>query len=447
MDYGFLSCVPTLVLIIGIMCTKRMLESLVVSTLLGAVLVYRQHFLTGYVDLMFQALANPSFHMLIIGAVCFGGMILLLERSGAMLGFRRLLERFCTNGKRTMVLTWLLGAIVFIDDYLNALAVSVSMKGVSDHHRIPREHLAYTVNCMGACVCVMIPVSSWAVFAMSTLGQYGLDATAYYRAIPMMFYPICAIVICFLVAVRRFPLLGAMKQAYQRVDSGGAVMPDLPDGSAPQLEADETIKESSAWNFLLPMIALVATMLLCGNNIAVGMMVALALMLVMYRGQKLMSVREFSDSFVAGGASTAPLLLDIGMTFILQAANEQMGFTNYLVQLFSQHLSPALLPAIAFVMVAFTAFMAASFWPLILITFPIFVPLAMEMQINPSLVIAAIMSGVALGSQACVYGDAVFMVATGTGVPNAIQVRAIMPYVLTGAALATMLFLAAGFLL
>lgn len=87
-------------------------------------------------------------------------MIVLLEKSGAMFGFRKMMERHLYSAKSTLLLTSLLGAVVFIDDYLNALAVSISMKGISDHYKIPREHLAYTVNCMGACICVLIPVST-----------------------------------------------------------------------------------------------------------------------------------------------------------------------------------------------------------------------------------------------------------------------------------------------
>ena len=73
--------------------------------------------------------------------------------------------------------------------------------------------------------------------------------------------------------------------------------------------------------------------------------------------------------------------------------------------------------------------------------------MAVQMGMNPALVTAAVMSGVALGSQACLYSDAVFMVAAGTEVPNEVQFKTVLPYVAVGAATAEILFLIAGFLL
>lgn len=81
---------------------------------------------------------------------------------------------------------------------------------------------------------------------------------------------------------------------------------------------------------------------------------------------------------------------------------------------------------------------------MIVISFPIFLPMAVSMGVNPSLVIAAVMSGVALGSQACLYSDAIFMVAAGTEVPNDTQFRTVLPYVLIGAAAAALMFIIAG---
>ena len=79
-----------------------------------------------------------------------------------------------------------------------------------------------------------------------------------------------------------------------------------------------------------------------------------------------------------------------------------------------------------------------------MLTVPIFVPLALNMGIDPALVIAAIMSGVAFGSKFCFYSDAVFMTSAGTGVSNMTQIKVVAPYVLGAAALAIIAFLITG---
>ncbi|MDD3219154.1 MAG: Na+/H+ antiporter NhaC family protein [Lachnospiraceae bacterium] len=443
MNYGIISCIPTLILIIGVLKTKRMTESLFISSLVAAILTYKQHFLTGYVELIYESLANESFQLLLIVAASFGGMIVLLEKSGAMFGFRKMMERHCSSAKKTLLLTSLLGAVVFIDDYLNALAVSISMKGISDHYKIPREHLAYTVNCMGACICVLIPVSSWSAFAMGSLVDYGLSASDYYAAIPYMFYPFCTIIICVLLACGKFPLIGPMKKAYERVEKGGSVVPDSSaEFSEEVLEAQD--RTGSIMDFLIPMICLFVGMLAFENNIVTGILLALAAMFGLYCLKDHMPVKEFTKNFTDGIIDMVPLLFNILLAFMIQAANGKMGFSDFIISAFTRNINPKFLPVMAFLIVGGTAFLAASFWALIVITFPIFIPLAQSMGIEVSLVIAAIMSGVALGSQACLYSDAIFMVASGTEVSNEVQFNSVLPYILIGAISAACLFLVAG---
>ena len=159
-----------------------------------------------------------------------------------------------------------------------------------------------------------------------------------------------------------------------------------------------------------------------------------------------MKITEFTDYFISGITDMVPLLLTITLGFAMQNAVEKLGFNEFVLAICSQTLSVEWIPVIAFLTVGAAAFFAASFWMLIVLTFPIFIPLTQMMGGNTALVIAAIMSGVALGSQACIFSDAVFMVASGTGVTNDDQFRTIFPYVVIGTVVAAILFLIAGFL-
>ena len=442
MHSEILGGIPLLILILGALYTRRIIEPACLASVVAVVMRYGTDFVNGYLEKMYQVLSDPSFQLLIIVGIGFTGISALADASGAMAGFRRILERRCKTQHTTIFYTWLLGAVVFIDDYLNALAVSASMKGISDKMRIPREHLAYTVNCMGACVCVMLPFSSWAAFAVGCAGQQGMGMKEYIGAIPFMFYPICAILIALLLAYGLIPKIGELKLAYVRVEAGGSV---LASESKEEKEASE--KESSALNFVIPMLALIIGMLAFDKNIVMGMLLAIACMLVMYCGQKLMKVTEFFDIFLEGCSGMTPMLITIFVTFIMEKCTEEMGFTDLVTRLMSRTVPASLLPATAFLSVACITFFAASFWTLIVIAFPIFLPMAVTMGVNPSLVIGAVMSGVALGSQTCLYSDAIFMVSAGTGVSNDTQFRVVAPYVLCGVIPASILFIIAGFIL
>lgn len=440
-DTRILAGIPFLILIVGALVTKRIIEPAFVSSIAAVVMLAGTDFIPAYGQKMYEVLSDESFQLLIIAGAGFAGMSALLEKSGAMLGFRGILERFCKTRALTLFCTWLLGGIIFIDDYLNALAVSESMKGIADMHKIPREHLAYTVNCMGACVCVMLPVSSWAAFAVACAAGEGMGMSEYLGAIPLMFYPMCAVLICFLLAIGKFPRLGQLKKSYERVDQGGPVL----ECSAKAGKKEETgAVPSSPLNFVIPMLCLIVGMIVFDQNIVIGMMIALVVMLIMYVAQGKMKIQEFFDTFTSGASTMMPLLITMYLTFIMEAATKEMGFMDYLTDLISRTFPAWSIPVIAFVSVASITFFAASFWALIVISFPIFLPMAVSMGVNPSLVIAAVMSGVALGSQACLYSDAIFMVAAGTEVPNDTQFRTVLPYVLIGAAAAALMFIIAG---
>ncbi|MCF0230557.1 MAG: hypothetical protein HUJ76_12810, partial [Parasporobacterium sp.] len=183
---GIISCIPIAVLIIGLLVTKRMAEMMILSSFIGAVLVYKGGFFGGWIGMMYQTLGNESYDFLLFILFGFGAMIKLFEMSGAFLGFTDIVSKIAKGPKSAMVATWLMGIIMFVDDYLNVLAVSSSMKNLTDKYNIPREHLAYGANSMGACVCVLIPITSWAAFAVGCMGEQGLGFGDYVHALPFM---------------------------------------------------------------------------------------------------------------------------------------------------------------------------------------------------------------------------------------------------------------------
>lgn len=449
MDYGILSCIPITVLIIGAVITKRMPEMIILSSIIGAAMVFKTDFLAGFVGQIYGALTNSSYQFLLILLLGFGGIIKLFEKSGALQGFGKALEKIAKGPKQSLVVAWIMSIIMFVDDYLNVLATASSMRGITDKNGIPREHLAYAVNSMGACVCVLIPFSSWAVFAIGIMSEQGLGFTDYVKAIPYMFFPLLAVVVCLLVGIGVIPKVGLIKKGYERVANGGPVLLHEESagasivGGGTEAEGDEPAP-TTALNFFIPIIVLIVVMILCNNDVVSGIIAAVACQLVMYVAQRIMTLGEFINNFFEGLAGMAPLAFIIMFAYMLNQSNDAMGFTPYLLGVLTKTIPPVLLPMLAFVIVAAVAFATASFWILIVLTIPIFVPLAVTMGIDPVIIVAAIMSGVAFGSKFCFYSDAVFMTSAGTGVAPMTQIKAVAPYVLGSAVLAAIAFLIVG---
>jgi tetracycline resistance efflux pump len=424
---------------------------MILASVLGAILVHKAGFFGGWIDMLYASIANPSYDFLLFILLGFGALIKLFEESGAFLGFSSILSKVVRGPKSAMVATWIMGIIMFVDDYLNVLAVSTSMKTITDKNDIPREHLAYGVNSMGACVCVLIPISSWAMFATGIISEQGLGFSDYLRSLPYMFFPIISIVVCLLVAVGIIPKVGPIKKAYERVEAGGPLIPEASTGASiinlDNENPDKEVEPGSPWFFIVPVVVLVVVMFIRDSDVISGIIAAIIAQAVMYIGSRRMTLTNFIDNFLGGLTSMAGLAFIILNAYIMGMANDEMGFTTYIIGIMTKAISPQLLPALSFLIVAIVAFAAASFWVLIVITVPIFVPLAISMGIDPALVIAGIMSGVAFGSKFCFYSDAVFMTSAGTGVSNMTQIKAVAPYVLGSAILATILFVIMGFII
>ena len=445
---GIISCIPIAVLIIGLLVTKRMAEMMILSSFIGAVLVYKGGFFGGWIGMMYQTLGNESYDFLLFILFGFGAMIKLFEMSGAFLGFTDIVSKIAKGPKSAMVATWLMGIIMFVDDYLNVLAVSSSMKTLTDKYNIPREHLAYGANSMGACVCVLIPITSWAAFAVGCMGEQGLGFGDYVRSLPFMFFPIFAILICLLVAVGIIPKVGPLKKAYERVEAGGPLLVQEQVGASiisTEQNDDEEVQPGSPWFFIVPIIVLIVVMMICNQDVVSGIIAAVASQGVLYIATKRMSLTDFMNGVIEGVTSMAGLAFVIFFGYVLNCSNTELGFSEFVVNGLSSFMTPTILPAFVFVIVGLVTFAAASFWILIMLTVPIFVPLAVTMGVDPAFVIAASMSGVAFGSKFCFYSDAVFMTSAGTGVSNMTQIKVVAPYVLGAAGLAIIAFLVAGF--
>ena len=202
---------PLVFLIVYALKTRKMADAMILATLLAMVLLHRQHFLTGAIDALYGALSNSSYQFVLCITIGFGGMITLFQESGALMGFRDLLAKVASTPRRTLLLAWLLSVVMFVDEYLNALTVTISLRGVSDRNRIPREHLAVQTNIMACCLCVTVPFTSWTAFSVGLISDFGLGFDDYLRAVPFMFYPLAMILLSLLLALGAFPKVGGQR--------------------------------------------------------------------------------------------------------------------------------------------------------------------------------------------------------------------------------------------
>ena len=270
MSHGLIAVLIILVVIIGAITTRRCVEFLIGGSLLAALVLYGKDFLVQWCTILQEVFADNVWIVLVCGL--FGSLIALLQASKGTFGFSKVIAKICTNEKRTLLASFILGVLIFVDDYLNVLSIGVCMKGVYDKRKIPRETLAYMLDATGAPVCVLLPFSTWAVFYASLFEEeesvkalgYATGIQAYIHAIPFCFYPIITLLIVLLFSLGIMPKLGSMKAAYKRVAETGKVYSNASRKYNHE-ERKGFEEEGNIWNFLIPMIALVAIAVVTGN--------------------------------------------------------------------------------------------------------------------------------------------------------------------------------------
>ncbi len=401
---GAISLVPVAVVIVSAIITRRSIEPLLLGGILGYIILSPTNFLSSWINSLTTVAGELGWYYVLFAVS--GIIILLLEKSGGTLGFADLLSRFCKTQKSSLIMTWLLGIIIFIDDYLNCLAVGLAMRSLTDKYKVPREFLAYIVNSTGAVVCLLFPVSTWAVymsaqFEMVDVTVNGTGLGAYTASIPYMLYAWAAVFIVPLYALRTVPIFGPMKKAFARAQLGSV----FPEGhSSPSQAAEESLAKSGAHNFILPLAALTIVALRTGD-ILYGIIVGIIACGIVYLPFKVMKPLDFLACIPEGLKSMATVLITMTGSFILNAVNTEMGLTEYVLNTVTPIISAPLLPLITFLVLAALSFATASAWAMATIAFPIIMPLAAAVDANLFMVAGALISGSAFGVHACFYGD------------------------------------------
>ena len=137
--YGIVSLIPTVVVLVVAIATRRPVESLIVGALVGFLILSPGDPLTAFTDGMLAVMQNETVGWVILVCVLFGSLIMLLVRIGAARKFGESAARRIRTRRGSLLTTCALGLLIFIDDYLNALAVSSSLKPVTDRYRVSRS--------------------------------------------------------------------------------------------------------------------------------------------------------------------------------------------------------------------------------------------------------------------------------------------------------------------
>ncbi|WP_339670810.1 Na+/H+ antiporter NhaC family protein [Dasania marina] len=444
LEPGIESLIPTLVVLITAIVLKRALEALIIGALVGFIMLQQHLFMSGFLNAVLQSISNETVGWIVLTVAMFGSIITLLVKSGSASAFAGSLTRYIKTGPQALMATWGLGLLIFIDDYLNALAVGSAMKKVTDKLKVSREMLAYVVDTTAAPVCILLPFSTWAIYVSGLLesnhvAAVGEGMRAYISAIPYMLYAWVALLMPPLLASGKLPLIGGMRKAQARAAQGQTV----PLGFVEDVDADDDklSDQGRVFNFVVPMLALIGFTWLFNVDILKGAFATLVLIIVMYSAQGLMRLHDIFEHSLTGMKSMVEVIAILIMSFVLKDVNDQLQLTPYVIDVATSWVNPLLLPLITFVSLSLVAFATGTFWGLYAVALPVVIPLANTMGVDVHLMIGAVISAGAFGSHACFYSDSTILSAQGSGCPPMAHALTQLPYALIAATITALGFL------
>jgi Na+/H+ antiporter NhaC len=472
---GWISLMPAFLAIAVALVLRNVVPALLLGLWLGSMAL--QGFtplgaLKGLLDVftvfIVNALANPDHAAIILFTMMIGGMVGIITRNGGMASIVRVVVSKAKTAIGGQVSVWLMGLMIFFDDYANTLVVGNTARSVTDHLKISREKLAYIVDSTAAPVVCLALVTTWIGYQVSLIDQAMGDIdglagrTAYslfLNSIPYSFYPILAVLFVFAVAASGRDM-GPMYKAELRARKGQVepkAAEDLPAMDGDTLESKPNVPMRPL-NAFLPIVvligALAASMFITGEGETItaivgsadpyksmmwasfiGALVAAGLSI----GQKILSAHETVDAWYGGARATLFGMIVLILAWSMSAVTSDLNAKGYLISILGDTLPVALVPAVVFVLAAITAFSTGTSWGTMGILLPLVLPLTWAvMTVNGVAdpagmhimysAIACVLAGAVWGDHCSPISDTTVLSSIASGCDHIEHVRTQLPY-------------------
>ena len=457
MDYGALALIPPLVVIVLAIIMRTSFEPLLIGCLCGFVIISLHNstnFFTDFVDSMMRVIGDPSsggsvWVILVCGL--YGSLIGLMVRSGGTLKFGDWALKKIKTKAGALMGAWALGLAIFLDDYLSALTVGLSMRKITDAFKVPRETLAYIVNTTAPPWCVIAPISTWTIFIgaileSSHVAPAGQGLSTYWKMIPYVSYGYISVLIIPLFIYGVIPWFGKLKKANQRAEETGNLFgTGLTMSGVLDISLLNQKKESKVIYFILPMVVALAATIYFDIDALKGVMIAVAFTFIYYLIIKLGTFQQLSETVFSGFNSMVYALAILMMSYVLKDVNDKMGLTQYVLNAVSPYVSKQLLPVIVFAALSLISVTTGSSWGLYAVAIPIVVPLAQQLGSNVLVNCGAVVSAGVFGANACLYSDATVLTSQSTENSNLDNGIAQLPYAFLAFGLSCIAYLIFGY--
>src|SRR3989344_5011816 len=205
---------PPVLGIILVLLTRKPILSLTIAAISGLFILYgfTLNLFSQSFNIIVKILSDPWNVKLILGLLILGGFIGVVEKVIQNKDIK--LTKFFHSKKRVLMIGWISGLFLFIDDYFNILLNGVFLNSLTKKHKISKAKLAFIIHSLGVSACVLIPFSTWTVYIVSIIKNMGIENGygIFLDSIPYDFYAISLIFITLAVILYEINILGMKKE-------------------------------------------------------------------------------------------------------------------------------------------------------------------------------------------------------------------------------------------
>ncbi len=467
---SWLSILPPVSAIILALITRQVYLSLFFGIWLGWTILSNWNPFLGLInsiEAIINVFKDSSNTKVIIFSALIGALIALTQRSGGVQGFVNLIlnRGFIKSRKMAQIFAWVIGMSIFVESSITCLVTGAVSRPIFDKLKISREKLAYICDSTSAPVCIMIPLNAWGAYVLGLLSQVEVknEISIFIASIPLNFYAIFAIALVVFTVVTGIDY-GPMKKAELRAIREGKV---IADGAMP-LVSEEVINiqpkdgvKPKALNMIVPILTMILMMpvglYITGNgnlingsgstSVLWAVLSSIFVAGILYKFQKILTIRETIELTLKGMGGLIPLAALMTFAFAIGSVCKELKTGEYVAQIASKFLTPALLPSVIFLTSCFISFSTGTSWGTFAIMIPIAIPAAIIMNSNLPLVLASILSGGVFGDHSSPISDTTIVSSMASACDHIDHVKTQLPYALTAAFLAFVFFIIFGFIL
>ena len=416
-------------------------------------------------DGLVGVLSDPANIGILIFLVILGIMVCMMNRAGGSSAFGEWASKRIKTRTGAQLVSILLGALIFIDDYFNCLTVGSVMRPVTDSHQISRAKLAYIIDATAAPICIIAPISSWAA-AVTGFVESEDGFSVFMKSIPYNYYALLTIFALLMFVILKVDF-GPMKLHEDNAAKGDLyTTPDRPYANA---NPDVIKGNGKVIDLVFPIVSLIICcvigMIYTGGffsgtpfieafsdcDAPVGLMLgsffAMVITVFFYAVRKVLPFKESFACIPEGFKAMVPAILILTFAWTLKAMTDSLGASDFVYGVVKSSAGGLMnfLPAIIFVIGA--AFATGTSWG----TFGILIPIVVNTfsgTDNTMMIISisACMAGAVCGDHCSPISDTTIMASAGAQCNHMNHVSTQLPYVVVVAAVSFITYIIAGFI-